>query len=122
MKRFKKLSSIVFLLLAFIYPPALAQAKDISLNNVLNEQSLDAETNLVGDANGELLLAHRRSRRRYHRRQRNRHYYYQRHRIRRHYYRRRYRYGRYHGQPYRNGEWELVRDRHGRLIYDWQRH
>jgi hypothetical protein len=120
-KRFKQLSSTVFLLLAFIYPPALAEAKDITLNNVLHEQGLDAETSLVDEPNAELLLAHRRTRRRYHRRQRNRHYY-QRQRTRRHYYRRRYRSGRYHGQPYRNGEWELVRDRHGRLMYDWQRY
>jgi hypothetical protein len=120
--RFKKLSSIVFLLLAFMYPPALAQAKDTTLNHALNEQSVDAQTKLVGEQSEELLLAHRRTRRRYHRRQRNRHYYYQRQRTRRHYYRRRYRYGRYHGQPYRHGQWELVRDRHGRLMYDWQRY
>jgi hypothetical protein len=115
--RFKKLSSIVFLLLAFIYPPTLAEAKDNTLNNVLNEQSLDTQTKLVGEKSEELLLAHRRTRRRYHRRQRTRQYYYQRQRTRRHYYRR----VRYHGQPYRHGEWELVRDRHGRLMYDWQR-
>lgn len=121
MIRFKKLSSIVFLLLAFIYPPTLAEAKDNTLNNVLNEQSLDAQTKLVGEQGEELLLAHRRNRRRYHRRQRTRQYYYQRQRNRRYHYRRRYRSIRYHGQPYRRGEWELVRDRHGRLIYDWQR-
>ena len=121
MNRFKKLSLIAFLLLAFIYPPALAEAKDNTLNNVLNEQSLDAQTKLVGGQSEELLLAHRRTRRRYHRRQRTRRYYYQRQRNRQHYYRRRYRSIRYHGQPYRHGEWELVRDRHGRLMYDWQR-
>ena len=120
MIRFKKLSSIVFLLLAFTYPPTLAEAKDNTLNNVLNEQSLDAQTKVVGEQGEELLLAHRRTRRRYHRRQRTRKYYYQRQRNRR-YHRRRYRSVRYHGQPYRRGEWELVRDRHGRLIYDWQR-
>lgn len=121
MNRFKKLSSIVFLLLAFIYPPGLAEAKDNTVNNVLNEQALDAQTKLVGEQSEELLLAHRRTRRRYHRRQRTGKYYYQRQRNRRHYYRRRYRSVNYHGQPYRYGEWELVRDRHGRLIYDWQR-
>ncbi|MGF1933842.1 MAG: hypothetical protein RM347_005505 [Nostoc sp. ChiQUE02] len=121
MNRFKKLSSIVFLLLAFTYPPALAEAKDNTLNHVLNEQSIDAQTNLVEEKSKELLLAHRRTRRRYHRRQRTGRYYYQRQRNRRHYYRRRYRSIRYHGQRYRHGEWELVRDRHGRLMYDWQR-
>ncbi|QFS49040.1 hypothetical protein [Nostoc sphaeroides] len=121
MNRFKKLSSIVFLLLAFIYPPTLAEAKDNTLNNVLKEPSLDAQIKLVGEQSEELLLAHRRTRRRYHRRQRTGQYNYQRQQNRRHYYRRRYRSVRYHGQPYRHGEWELVRDRHGRLIYDWQR-
>ena len=120
MNRFKKLSSIVFLLLAFIYPPALAEAKDNTLNHVLNEQSLDAQTKLVGEQSEELLLAHRRTRRCYHRRQRTGQYY-QRQWTRQHYYRQRYRSVRYHGQPYRYGEWELVRDRHGRLMYDWQR-
>jgi len=118
--RFKKLSSIVFLLLAFIYPPALASAKDTNLNHVFNEQSLDAQTKLAEEQSEELLLAHRRTRRRYHRRQRTRQYY-QRQRNRRHYYRQRYRSVRYRGQPYRHGEWGLVRDRHGRLMYDWQR-
>ncbi|AFY30919.1 hypothetical protein [Calothrix sp. PCC 7507] len=120
MNRFQKLSSIVFLLLAFIYPPALAEAKDNTLNHVLNEQSLDVQTKLVGEESEGLLLAHRRTRRHYHRRQRTRQYY-QRQRTRQHYYRRRYRSVRYHGQPYRYGQWELVRDRHGRLMYDWQR-
>ncbi|MEA5599587.1 hypothetical protein [Nostoc sp. UHCC 0252] len=119
MNRFKKLSSIAFLLLAFTYPPALVEAKDTTLNHVFNEQSIDEQTKVVGQGE-ELLLAHRRTRRRYHKRQRTGRYYYQRQRNRRHY-RRRYRSVRYHGQPYRHGEWELVRDRHGRLIYDWQR-
>jgi hypothetical protein len=118
--RFQKLSSIVFLLLAFMYPPTLAEAKDTTLNNVLNEQSLDPETKLVEQKSEELLLAQRRTRRCYHRRHRTGQYY-QRHRTGRHYYRRRYRSGHYRGQPYRHGQWELVRDRHGRLIYDWQR-
>ncbi|MCC5651534.1 hypothetical protein LC609_17195 [Nostoc sp. XA013] len=120
MNRFKKLSLIAFLLLAFVYPPALAEAKDNTLDNVLNEH-LDVETKLIGEQSEELLLAHRRTRGRYHRRQRTRQYYYQRQRNRRHHYRRRYRSIRYHGQPYRHGQWELVRDRHGRLIYHWQR-
>ena len=129
MNRFKKLSSIVLLLLTFIYPPALAEAKDNTLNNVLNQQSIDAQTKLVGEQSEELLLAHRYTRRRYHRRHRTGKYYYRRHYgrdyyrryYRRHYYRRHYRSIRYHGQGYRHGEWELVRDRHGRLMYDWQR-
>lgn len=120
MNRFKKLSSIVFLLLAFIYPPTLAEAKDNTLNHVLNEQSLDAQTKLVGVQSEKLLLAHRWTRRRYHRRQRAGRYY--RHQgTQQYYYRRRYRSVGYHGQPYRYGEWQLVRDRHGRLMYDWQR-
>ncbi|MGJ5634840.1 hypothetical protein [Nostoc sp. CALU 1950] len=121
MNRFKKLSSIAFLLLAFIYPPALAEAKDNTPNHVLNEQNIDAQTNLVGEQSEELLLARRRNRRRYHRRQRTGRYYYQRQRNRRHHYRRRYRSIGYKGQRYRRGDWELVRDRHGRLMYDWQR-
>jgi len=120
--RFQKLSSIVFLLLTFIYPPALVEAKDSTLNHVLNEQSLDAQTKLVGEQSEQLLLAHRRTRRCYHRRQRTGKYYYQRQWNRRNYYRRCYRSIRYLGQPYRHGEWELVRDRHGRLMYDWQRY
>jgi hypothetical protein len=118
--RFQKLSSIVFLLLAFMYPPTLAEAKDTTLNNVLNEQSLDAQKKLVEEQSEELLLAQRRTGRCYRRRHRTGQYYH-RHRTGRHYYRRRYRSGHYRGQPYRHGQWELVRDRHGRLIYDWQR-
>ncbi|MEH2116506.1 hypothetical protein [Nostoc sp.] len=121
MNRFQKLSSIVLLLLTFTYPPALAEAKDNTLNNVLNQQSIDAQTKLVGEQSEEFLLARRRTRRRYHRWQRTGRYYYQRQRNRQHYYRRRYRSIDYHGQRYRHGEWELVRDRHGRLMYDWQR-
>ncbi|WP_193196952.1 hypothetical protein [Nostoc sp. MG11] len=118
MKGFKKLSSIVLLLLAFIYPPALAQAKDSSLNDVPNEHH-ESGTNLVEGTSGELLLTQRRNRRHYNRR-RNRQHYYGRQRNRRHYYRR-YRSGRYSGQYYRRGQWEIVRDRHGRLMYEWQR-
>jgi hypothetical protein len=117
--RFQKLSSIVFLLLAFIYPPALVEAKENTVNHVLNEQSVDGQTKLATEQSEELLLAHHRTRRRYHRRRRTRQYY-QHRRTRRHYYRRGYRSVRYRGQPYRYGEWELVRDRHGRLMYDWR--
>ncbi|WP_375500983.1 hypothetical protein [uncultured Nostoc sp.] len=60
MKGFKKLSSIALLLCAFVYPPSLAQAKDISLINARNEQSATPEANLVGDKTGELLIAQRR--------------------------------------------------------------
>jgi hypothetical protein len=118
--RFQKLSSIAFLLLAFIYPPTLVEAKENTQNNVLNEQSIDAETNLVEGENKEILLAHRYYRRRYHGRRRVRGHYYRRRYHHRHYYRRYYRRGRYHGQYYRHGGWDLVRDRHGRLIYDWR--
>ncbi|MBE9035264.1 hypothetical protein [aff. Roholtiella sp. LEGE 12411] len=115
MKGFKKLSSIVLLLLAFTYPPTLAQAKDSSLNNVHSEHH-ESETNLVEGTTGELLLTQRRTRRHYYR-QRNRQHYYGRRRNRRHSYRRSHRSGQY----YRHGQWELMRDRHGRLMYEWQR-
>ncbi|MEI1377229.1 hypothetical protein PQG02_11225 [Nostoc sp. UHCC 0926] len=59
MKGFRKLSSIALLLCAFVYPPSLAEAKDISLSNVHNEQSAAPEANLVGDKTGELLIARR---------------------------------------------------------------
>ncbi|MBC1240572.1 hypothetical protein [Nostoc sp. 2RC] len=60
MKGFRKLSSIALLLFAFVYPPSLAQAKDISLSNGLNEQGAASEANLIGDTKGELLIAQRR--------------------------------------------------------------
>ncbi|WP_179071179.1 hypothetical protein [Nostoc sp. C057] len=60
MKGLRKLSSIALLLCAFVYPPSLAEAKDISLNNARNEQSAAPEANLVGDKTGELLIAQRR--------------------------------------------------------------
>ncbi len=63
MKGFRKLSSIAVLLFAFVSPPSLAEAKDISLSNVLNEQSVAPDANLVGNKTGELLIAQRRSRR-----------------------------------------------------------
>ncbi|MEH2160447.1 MAG: hypothetical protein V7K38_05235 [Nostoc sp.] len=59
MKGFRKLSSIALLLCAFVYPPSLAEAKDISLSNVRNEQSAAPEANLIGDKTGELLIAQR---------------------------------------------------------------
>ncbi|MEH1796742.1 hypothetical protein [Nostoc sp.] len=59
MKGFRKLSSIALLLCAFVYPPSLAEAKDISLSNVRNEQRAVAEANLIGDKTGELLIAQR---------------------------------------------------------------
>jgi len=61
MKGFRKLSSIALLLFAFVYPPSLAQAKDISLSNGFNEQSAASEANLIGERKGELLIAQRRS-------------------------------------------------------------
>ncbi|HIK05131.1 MAG TPA: hypothetical protein IGS40_10505 [Trichormus sp. M33_DOE_039] len=126
MKRFQKLSSIALLLLAFIYPPAMAEAKDIGtgdwvekgLNTQLTEPSVELETNLAGEGKtDELLLAHRRRYRRHYYRRRH-HHYYRRGRYRRHYYRRRYRHGHY----YRHGYWYRVRDRHGRSIYNWSRY
>ncbi|ODH00024.1 hypothetical protein A4S05_35095 [Nostoc sp. KVJ20] len=60
MKGFRKLSSIALLLCAFVYPPSLAEAKDISLDNARNEQSAAPKANLVGDKTGELLIAQRR--------------------------------------------------------------
>ncbi|MBN3898725.1 MAG: hypothetical protein HWQ41_26690 [Nostoc sp. NOS(2021)] len=57
MKGFRKLSSIAMLLFAFVSPPSLAEAKDISLSNARNEQSVAPEANLVGDKTGELLIA-----------------------------------------------------------------
>ncbi|MEH2040246.1 hypothetical protein [Nostoc sp.] len=61
MKGFRKLSSIAVLLFAFVSPPSLAEAKDISLSNTLNEQSVAPDANLVGNKTGELLIAQRRS-------------------------------------------------------------
>ncbi|MEJ6482431.1 hypothetical protein N0Y54_14050 [Nostoc punctiforme UO1] len=60
MKGLRKLSSIALLLCAFVYPPSLAEAKNISLNNARNEHSAAPEANLVGDKTGELLIAQRR--------------------------------------------------------------
>ncbi|MBD2522744.1 hypothetical protein [Nostoc sp. FACHB-133] len=60
MKGLRKLSSIALLLCAFVYPPSLAEAKDISLNNARNEQSAAPEANLIGDKTVELLIAQRR--------------------------------------------------------------
>ncbi|MBN4002185.1 hypothetical protein [Nostoc sp. LPT] len=59
MKGFRKLSSIAVLLFAFVSPPLLAEAKDISLNNSLNEQSVAPDANIVGNKTGELLIAQR---------------------------------------------------------------
>ncbi|WP_158680253.1 hypothetical protein [Nostoc sp. 'Lobaria pulmonaria (5183) cyanobiont'] len=61
MKGFRKLSSIAVLLFAFVSPPSLAEAKDISLSNALSEQSVARDANLVGNQTGELLIAQRRS-------------------------------------------------------------
>ncbi|MEH2125849.1 hypothetical protein [Nostoc sp.] len=61
MKGFRKLSSIAVLLFAFVSPPSLAEAKDISLSNTLNEQSVAPDANIVGNKTGELFIAQRRS-------------------------------------------------------------
>ncbi|WP_157943183.1 MULTISPECIES: hypothetical protein [Nostocales] len=122
MNRFQKLSSIALLVLAFIYPPAIVEAKENTQNHVFTEQSVDAEPNLVEGKSEELLLAHRpRYRRHYYRRRYRHHHYYRRSRHRRHYYRRRYRHGHYYGY-YRHGQWHRVRDHHGRYLYDWSRY
>lgn len=121
MNRFQKLSSIVFLLLAFIYPPTLVEAKESTQNNVLKEQTLEAETNLVEGESRPILLAHYNHRRHYYGRRRYRRHYYRRRYHNGRYYRQYYRRGRYHGY-YRHGGWQLVRDRHGRHIYDWRRY
>ncbi|WP_138503307.1 hypothetical protein [Nostoc sp. PA-18-2419] len=65
MKGFSQLSSIALLLFAFVYPPSIVQAKDISLNNAVNEQSMTPEANLVGNGKAELLIARRRDSGRY---------------------------------------------------------
>lgn len=102
----------------------MAEAKDSNVNNVLHQQNVELETNLVGgDTSPELLLAHRHNRRRYRRRPSTGNHYQRRTRNqRRHYGKRRYQRIRYSGQYYRRGRWQLVRDRHGRLMYDWRRH
>ncbi|WP_335109505.1 hypothetical protein [Nostoc sp.] len=48
------------LLFAFVSPPSLAEAKDISPSHALNEQSVTPDANLVGSKTGELLIAQRR--------------------------------------------------------------
>ncbi|MEH1852892.1 MAG: hypothetical protein V7L11_14785 [Nostoc sp.] len=60
MKGFRKLSSIAVLLFAFVSPPSLAEAKNISQSNALNEQSVAPDANLVGNKTGEFLIAQRR--------------------------------------------------------------
>jgi len=60
MKGFRKLSSIAVLLFAFVSPPSLAEAKNISQSNALNEQSVAPDATLVGNKTGEFLIAQRR--------------------------------------------------------------
>ena len=100
----------------------MAEAKDSSENNVLHQQNLALEINLLGeDTSPELLLAH-------HYRQHAaddapHHYNHRRRNHRRHdNSKNRYQRSRYNGQYYRHGRWQLVRDRHGRLMYDWRRY
>ncbi|MEH1920038.1 hypothetical protein [Nostoc sp.] len=57
MKGFRKLSSIAVLLFAFVSPPSLAEAKNISQSNALNEQSVAPDANLVGNKTREFLIA-----------------------------------------------------------------
>jgi hypothetical protein len=115
-KRFQKLSSIVILLVAFIYPPSIATAKVVALN----EQSVGTETNLVGDSSEELLLAHRYNVRRNRHKQRNcvrRNRYERRNCIRRN------RYRRVHNvRQNRYGRWQLAPNRDGRMMFELQRY
>ncbi|AFY50975.1 hypothetical protein Nos7524_5252 [Nostoc sp. PCC 7524] len=110
----------------------MAEAKDIGtrdwvengLNTQLTEQVVELETDLAaGDTSQEILLAQRHNRRHYrHGRRRYRQHYNGR-RYRRHYNgRRRYPRSYYRGQYYRHGRWQRVRDRYGRLMYDWRRY
>jgi hypothetical protein len=106
MKGFQKLYSVGILMFAFIYPSAMATAEDTHVNHVLHHQNVGIETSLVGEnPNPEVLLAHRYNRSRTRRHHHN-------YRPRRH----------YSGAHYRHGRWQLARDRHGRLIYDWHRY
>jgi hypothetical protein len=112
MKGFQKLYSVGILVFAFIYPSAMAEAKNTHVNHVLYHQNAGVETSFMGgNPNPEVLLAHRHNRSRIRRHHHN-------YRPRRHYYPN----VRYSGAHYRHGRWQLVRDRHGRLIYDWHRH
>ncbi len=59
MKSFQKLYSIAILLCTFVYPPLLAEAKASTLSNSINQQSIEAETNLIGSQTEELVIAKR---------------------------------------------------------------
>lgn len=116
MKRFQKLSSIMMLLVAFIYPPSMGTAKAITIN----EQTVEAETNLVGDPNGELLLAQRHTERRNRYRRSNcvrRNRYGQRYNSRRNCYGRRN-----NVRQTRYGRWQLAPNRDGRMMFELQRY
>ena len=111
MKGFRNLSSIAILLFAFVYPPSLAEAKDISLSNSLNEQSVGSEVNLVEGTNGEFLIAERRFQRGRYRQDRYRQDRYRRDRYRQERYRQdRYRPDRYRREQYRREQYR--RDRY----------
>lgn len=104
----------------------MAEAKNSHVDNVLHQQNVELNTDVIGegDPNSELLLArHNRRRYRRHRSTRNRRRYQQRIRHQRRYRHRRQHVPRinYSGQYYRRGRWKLVRDRRGRLMYDWRR-
>jgi hypothetical protein len=104
----------------------MAEAKDSHVNNVLHQQNVELNTDVIGegDTNSELLLARRHHRRRYRSNRSTRHRYHRRTRHQRRYHRRVRRHVpriNYSGQYYRRGRWQLVRDRRGRLMYDWRR-
>ncbi|GAX36748.1 hypothetical protein [Nodularia sp. NIES-3585] len=124
MKSFQKLYSITLLVFAFIYPSAMAEAKDSNVNNLLHHQNVELETSLVGgDTSPELLLAHRHHRRRYRSKPSTGNQYNRRKRHQQNYHRKQgVQRTRYNGQYYRHGRWQKVRDRHGRLIYDWRKY
>ncbi|HBW29924.1 hypothetical protein ACN23B_12865 [Anabaena sp. FACHB-709] len=66
MKSVTKLSSIAILLCSLVYPPLLTEAKATTINNSIDQQSIETDANLISNQTEGFLLAQRRSvRRRY---------------------------------------------------------
>ncbi|MBD2250365.1 hypothetical protein H6G14_03455 [Nostoc parmelioides FACHB-3921] len=66
MKSVAKLSSIGILLCSLVYPPFIAEAKASTISNSIDQQSIEADANLISGQTEGFLLAQRRGvRRRY---------------------------------------------------------